>query len=338
MVGQIKRKIKNLLSLKRVSNLPNEPVQIDIAITERCCLKCKFCDCWKRKTNIEKELSIEEWKYFLWEVKKWASIKYLCIGGGEPFMKEGIINLLKFCNEKNIPTVVITNGFLMNDQMIKKVCDSGLQTIDFSLDEFEETHDKLRGKKGVFKKVVHAIGMIKEIKPNMPVGLCTMINGENLGEIIPFMEWVQQNANIDHINFQALERVVRYDGPLWYKKDLLWPKNINKINNVMDELIAMKRKGYKITNPISQFEVFKKYFANPQGNFKLYCKAGFSSIPVDSYGNITLCVKEKSVGNIKEDSIRKIYYSKIADKIRENSKKCTEKCHFLINFYYDERR
>jgi len=102
MKGIMRKNIIRLLKLKMYPNLPNEPVQIDIAITERCCLKCKFCDCWKRKVNIEKELSIEEWKHFLWEVKKWAPIKYFCIGGGEPFMKEGIVNLLRFCNEKYV--------------------------------------------------------------------------------------------------------------------------------------------------------------------------------------------------------------------------------------------
>ena len=59
MKGFMRKNIIRLLKLKKYPNLANEPIQVDIAITERCCLKCKFCDCWKRKVDVEKELSIE---------------------------------------------------------------------------------------------------------------------------------------------------------------------------------------------------------------------------------------------------------------------------------------
>lgn len=331
------KKILDSIKSKKKIELLNEPVQIDISITEKCCLECKFCDCWKREIS-DKEVSIDEWKKFLKEVKELSPIKFLCIGGGEPFMKEGIIDLLKFCKKEDILTVIITNGFLLNKKKIKEVCDSGLQIINFSLDGFEKTHDSLRGRKGVFKKIVNAINEFKRLRPEMPVGLSTMINGKNISELIDFVEWIQKNKNINYINFQAIERVVRYDGPKWYKKEKLWPQDFNKTDEVLDKLLLLKKKGYKIHNPESQFEVFKKYFRNPTNTDRLFCKAGFLSIPIGAYGDVSLCVKEQSAGNIKKDSIKKIYYSKIADKIRNKSKDCNEKCHFLVNCYYDERK
>jgi MoaA/NifB/PqqE/SkfB family radical SAM enzyme len=332
----MKNKLNNILYKLKYSNLPREPVQIDIAITKECCLKCQFCDCWKRKKE-ENEVTIDEWEKFLSEVKEWTKIKFLCIGGGEPFMKKGLTDLLRFCAEKDILTVVITNGYLMNDKLIKEVIDSGLQKINFSLDGTEKTHDKLRGKKGVFKKVNYVIDKFKELKPEMPIELSTMINNANFKELPKFVEWIQKNKNIDSVNFQAIQRVVRYDGPEWYKKEKLWPKDLKKINEIIDKLIYLKKKGYKINNPTSQFKMFKKYFENPENTDNLYCKAGFSSIPVDCKGNVLLCQKQAPIGNILEKNIRKMYYNRKSKNIRKKSKNCNEKCHFLINCYYDER-
>lgn len=56
-----------------------------------------------------------------------------------------------------------TNGILINDNIIKKMIDTKMNTISVSLDRLKETHDNFRGIPGAFDIILRNIKKLQEV-------------------------------------------------------------------------------------------------------------------------------------------------------------------------------
>ena len=118
------------------------------------------------------------------------------------------------------------------------------------------------------------------------------------------------------VMFQPLEAVfsrqVDY-GTEWYKNTPLWPQEYKEIEDVTNTLIAMKRNGAPITNPISHMQAWPQYFKNPisgvQGQIggdnlqqkRVPCRIGHTHLYINSDGTFKLCWAFPSLGNVLHD-------------------------------------
>ena len=172
-----------------------------IGIVHRCNFRCKICRIWEDESS--NELSIEQWKSFFSSFKEVADDHcQINFAGGEPFLKKGITELIKFVVDQGFIAAVCTNAYLIDKDMAKKIGMSGLHTIALSLDSIdEERHDFIRGVKGSYSKVMNAIELLNKYAPRTELNLLTIILNLNLVDIIPLIKWVQENDKINMINF-----------------------------------------------------------------------------------------------------------------------------------------
>ena len=70
-----------------------------ILITRKCNLNCPFCKI-KRKRKLKNELSFEEWKKGIKNLKK-IGVKTIQILGGEPTTQAYLEDLIMFLNKEN---------------------------------------------------------------------------------------------------------------------------------------------------------------------------------------------------------------------------------------------
>ena len=71
---------------------------------------------------------------------------------------------------------------------------------------------------------------------------------------------------------------------------VLWPRDIKKVSDIMEELRRLKMAGYKIGNHHNHFRAFKNYFENPNMFLKkIKCNLGDYEFHVDPYGKIFFC-------------------------------------------------
>lgn len=310
-----------------------------IQIVNTCFMKCKMCYSWQKKETL-KELSIEEWKVFINSLKEVVpSSTPICFtGGGEPLGREGILDLIATANKDGFVAQLPTNGYLIDENMAKRLANSGLKGLTISLDSLNEnTHDFLRGVKGTFLRVMKAIDYLRQ--NGIGFAVMTVITEENLNDIIGLVEWVRQEG-VDGIRFQAIAKP--FDKNLddaWYKKDewkFLWPQDLCKVVEVIDELIELKNLGYRIFNPVGQLEIFKAYFRNPENPYRLRrCNIGDYLMNLDIFGNVNPCSPIGSWGNIKEQHIKDIWFSEKAQVLREKIYNCQRPCHHLINCFFE---
>lgn len=105
-------------------------------VIQTCPNKCKFCssNSSQDKTKI---ISLEQFKRTVMHFIKQGGIEEISISGGEPFLHPDLFEMVKFCKENGIRTVVFTSGIKRTSEMseemieyIKNKCDSYLQEIE----------------------------------------------------------------------------------------------------------------------------------------------------------------------------------------------------------------
>lgn len=314
------------------------PIFCDIAITENCIFKCKICRLWQTVKN-PNELSIDEWKNFITSLEQFGSSNIrLHLAGGEPLIKEGILDLIGFANKKGLITVMVTNGFLIDVAVAEGIARSGLNVISISLDSLDaDIHDFLRGIKGAHRRVLQAIDYLNK-QGVKSISILAVIMEPNLDNLIELADWVNKNDALSSIYFQAISQpLATPKNEQWHEKgefSYLWPKDKMRVDSIIDQLIGYKNKGYKISNSIRQLETFKAYFRQPNRlRDGMMCNQGDYIIYIRSTGEALLCSSMAPIGNIKTDNIRKLWNSKEAMLIRKQIYSCRESCLNVINCF-----
>jgi MoaA/NifB/PqqE/SkfB family radical SAM enzyme len=323
------------------STLP-APNYCCFCLTLKCSTQCKICHIWSQDKDFSRELTIEQWKIILKQLDGWLDKKNdIIITGGEPLLKDGILDFLSLCSHLGYKVSLHTNAFLIDEVMAKKIADTGLWRINISLYSLrEEIHDFLKGGKGAFHKVMKALDSLARYAPAVGINIQNIIMGINLDEVLKMSEWVKQDSRIEYIYHEApvIPFGAKFDGD-WFnnpKYSFMWPQDQERVENVLNGLIEMKRNTKKIVNSISQLQAFKKYFKHALSLNAIDCNLGARDINIDPEGNVFLCFSKPAIGNTQEDTIPKIWNSKKADEVREQMKICKEKCHFLINCSFEE--
>ena len=317
------------------------PLNYHLVLSERCFLKCKMCHMWKSSENLE-ELPASLWKDFISSLRRdvgeEAQIHFV---GGEPLMKDNILDIIRFSSECGFKPFMTTNAFLIDRKKTIEIRESGLDTLIVSLDSLNhETHDYLRGAKGVYKKVMEAVGYFSDICLTSPkIHINATIMSVNINYLIDLVKWVDNHKRISFISFQAVMQP--FFNPIddyWYKNhefSFLWPDDVKQVSLVIDELIRLKKAGSKITNSVLQLEAFKSYLLFPDSFVKKgVCNLGYDSLTVNSHGDMFLCVEKEPLGNIRNDFIRDVWISEKTIKIRQQIRTCKKNCKSIINCFF----
>ena len=328
-------------------NKTSDVVKLDFicfGITDDCILKCKMCHKWREDIFIKEKTKIptlDDWKKCVSSLRNITRDPVqINFGGGEPFLKEGILELVRFCKSKKFKTNIATNAYLIDEGLAKKIADSGLDSIIMSLDSLEQDrHDYLRGVDGAYHRVMNAIKFLDRHYNEIYKGICCAIYEKNLDDILGLLEWVDRDARLNSIYFMAAMQPNNTSPDTdWYKKKefaFLWPKDSKKACSVIDEIIRSKRNGSKITNEIPQLEAFKSYYEYPD-RFVKNTKCNMdSALHISSCGDVFLCYRWAKLGNIKTDDLAEIWDSGQAKQARQDIATCKNNCHFLLNCFFE---
>lgn len=146
-------------------------------ITSRCNKNCNYCFKFSKK-----ELSLEENKKILNKLKR-LGVKRISWSGGEPFLYENLIELLKLSKEYGITNFINTNASVL-DYVILKKCINYIDRFIISLDFVD---DKLNSKYGIgenyYNHIKKILFLIKEINPKVEIQINTVLFSKNFNNI-----------------------------------------------------------------------------------------------------------------------------------------------------------
>ncbi len=315
------------------------------SICDTCILRCQMCQKWKNDIYIKPQqrmMALDDWKACARSLREITPPDFIInFGGGEITTIPWLFDLIRFCHDAHFRTNIATNGFLIDEAMVAAMAESGLDYVNLSLDSLDEaTHDRLRGVPGVYQKVMNAVRLIAEQAENVKISMCSIIMDPTLDGMSDLVNWVQNNEHIDMIYLMVLMQP-NNTAPVtgWWRDEgfaHLWPKNYAKAEAVLDELIALKRRGYKICNSVEHIQAFKAYLYDP-GTYVKDSRCNIDhAIHISSVGDLFMCYRHELLGDVREMSIKDMWESEHAAVVRRTITRCRENCHFLLNCKFEE--
>ena len=323
--------------IQRLGIVP-PPLRISIDITDLCHLRCPTCSKWKA-TGLTRELSLHEWKLIFKKIRRVPLFREIAISGGEPFTRSDIFEILAFAKQQGFRIVLISNGWLVNEKVLKQLEYIRVDSLMVSLNSLRDSvHDQSRGTVGSYKRIMQLIETWCEHPRTTQLSLSTIIMESNCDELSDLATFVHEKE-LSGIMFQALlptevhysfakETLMPKSGANWYIKNPFWVKRIDVLRQQIKELLLLQRKGYRILNPPSQLKNFIPYFEEPEVA-RAPCLGTLSRIFIDPVGDIRLCYGYPPIGNILHDNPRQLWRSKHAWKIRQTGRKCAKPCRML---------
>jgi heme b synthase len=150
-------------------------------MTRSCNLDCIHCRAAARFGPYPNELTTEESKKFLEDVAAFSN-PIMIMTGGEPMLRDDIWELAKYGTDLGLRMVMAPCGFLVTEDTVKKMLDSGIQRVSFSIDgATAESHDNFRRVEGAFASVMTAIESCNKMGMDFQVN--TTVSRHNLAEL-----------------------------------------------------------------------------------------------------------------------------------------------------------
>ena len=160
----------------------NIPWAILMDPTAACNLNCTGC--WAQEYKKTDSMSYELLDRIINEGKELGIFVYI-YSGGEPLLrKKDLIKLAE--KHDDCAFLSFTNGTLVDEEFADELARIGNLILAFSVEGFEEETDMRRGK-GTFKKVMHAMDLLKE--RGVGFGFSTCYHNKNV-EVVASDEYV----------------------------------------------------------------------------------------------------------------------------------------------------
>ena len=138
---------------ERVREAAGCPLSVIFVLTNRCNLRCPHCYCPKPETD---ELSTGEVSQLLQQMKD-AGVFRVTFTGGEPLLREDLLELVAEAHRLRFIIHLKTNGTRIVDGMAARLRDLGLTSMDVSLYSVnKDAHDRFVGAEGSFDAAVNA--------------------------------------------------------------------------------------------------------------------------------------------------------------------------------------
>lgn len=171
-------------------------LSLTIAPTTACNFDCPYCFEPKKKPKTVSDDVIEEIVQF---VKRHEEARYLRINwyGGEPLlafdkMKKIYERLSKIEGKSITEHTIVTNGYLVDKDVVEFFKETGLGSIQITLDGPKERHDTSRCLKstgvGTFDRIVSSIGLLSESLPDAHISVRVNIDKSNYKDFVKVRE------------------------------------------------------------------------------------------------------------------------------------------------------
>lgn len=157
--------------------------------TRRCNLKCMHCYSESCNQGYDGELTNSEAREMIRDLAAFEA-PVLLFSGGEPLMREDMIELGSYARELGIRPVISTNGTLITRNIAAKIKDAGFGYVGISLDGVGETNDKFRGVKGAFEAAVK--GIENCISIGQKVGLRLTMTKSNVKDLPAIFDLIEE--------------------------------------------------------------------------------------------------------------------------------------------------
>lgn len=267
------------------------PLTAIFGVTYKCQCNCQHCSVGNyHRDGLSFELSTDEIKNCIDEIASLGCLK-INFFGGEPLLRDDIVDLVRHASKNNLYVFIDTNGLLLDKLKLKELKEAGLSCVLISLDSSSELkHDASRGKNGLYKKVVESLTYCKKEKIPCVISTIATRDSLNSGDLKKLIKLASD------LKVTAVRILLPMLSGKWdFKKELLL--NEEEKNTLFKEYLK------------PGFVYLESGFSYKRARFnKIKCSAAEKElIYISPYGDTQPCYTlPQSFGNIRERSFKLI--------------------------------
>lgn len=299
------------------------PLRYFFELTYLCNLHCPYC--YVGEEREKDELATQEWFNVIDQIPFYS---FVTIVGGEPLLRKDFIPILEHTAKKTFGKLnVVTNGTLINDEIIDAFIKTKMMLLSVSLDGYGENHDKNRGKEGVFDKIISNLDVLnaKKGKRSKPMVDIKTIALENNLDDLPKLYKLCDEMNFDFLSISFLRNnnlkqnsVLResfteeFYAQKYPVKSYFDMEHFKEVYRVLEELNKKSKVKIRFTPKfggkyiIKDIEEFFNYGADkPIQEIYEPCLYPFSNTMINPHGDVYPCLSLK-IGNVREKSLKEI--------------------------------
>ena len=320
----VKNKHLTQLAEYRDSIIKRPPLKhLFFELTLRCNLHCIHCGSRCGEYDNPPELSLSQYKRIMDDIKRDFDLSklQLYITGGEPLLRRDFFDIMNYANKLGFRWGMTTNACLIDDNIAKKLYESGMKTVSVSIDGLEDTHDSLRGKKGAYASAMRGIEALCNVGKFQNVQVTTVINHGNIGELDRLFE-IMCSLPVDSWRVVNIEPMGRAND---HPELTLTPDEYKYLFNYIRE---KRLEGYPVEYGCGHYLGLE--YERTVRDWYFLCNAGVYTASIMANGNIVACLDierrdELVQGNILTDNLKEVWENKF-EIFRQNLSDKNEKC------------
>lgn len=297
------------------------PLRYFFELTYQCNLQCPYC--YVGSDRKKDEMTTEEWFKVIDQIP-WYS--FVTLVGGEPLIRKDFIPILERVAKKTFGKLnVVTNGILINDEMIDAFIKTKMMLLSVSLDGYGENHDKNRNKEGIFDKIITNLENLnsKKGKAKPMVDIKTIVLEDNLDDL-PKLYKLCNEMEFDFLSVSFLRNndlkqnsILRehFGEEFYAQKYPIKPYfEMEHFKEVYREIKAMKSDVQIRFSPkfeggktLEKIEKFYSYGEDkPIKEIYEPCKYPFSNMMINPEGDVYPCLSIK-IGNVRDKKLKEVF-------------------------------
>ncbi|OGI07971.1 MAG: hypothetical protein A2Y40_06565 [Candidatus Margulisbacteria bacterium GWF2_35_9] len=165
-----------------------------LSITDDCNLSCKHCFRGSNH-NDQKDLKTDEIKKIIGNVRDSVLSKQISLTGGEPFMRDDIIEILEYAYSCNVNVDLSTNGLLLNNDILEKLVKfDNIFYMQISVDGITKpSYEFIRGA-NTYERLIKVLSELhsSEFLKQIDLMMIFLVTPQNIPEIVNIPEFANQ--------------------------------------------------------------------------------------------------------------------------------------------------
>jgi MoaA/NifB/PqqE/SkfB family radical SAM enzyme len=262
-------------------------------ITPACQCDCIHCSAARHRQSERALLTTDECKTLIRQSQELGVVNII-LTGGEPLLRKDVYELLSFINKDEAIAMIFTNGLLLTDENVSRLCDAGLFSLNVSLDAPEaEAHDAMRRAPGCFDRALE--GIQRCLAAGLLCGISTYATPERVrtGKVMEMVELGRKLGVHEVTIFDVVPtgRLIRED-----ESSLLTEQDKQYLCELEEDINGRTGWPHVITQ------------AHVNGPTGAGCYAGWFQFYSTSYGDVMPCdFTPLGFGNVREEPLRVIW-------------------------------
>jgi len=264
---------------------------VNLFVTSACTCKCIMCGVWRQGANYISDETFNDTV----EVLESLGFYNFSLTGGEPLLHPKYFDYMKYLDRRGLYTNSPTNGTLLNEKNVSRLREANVDSIFVSIDSLKaETAGFIRHYPDQLSKALNGLKLLK--KHGIPRAAILVLSNYNIDDYVRMITELDEKYDAPSIlcfpdwGVGPLDKILGH--PLDVNGSLIPAIDRNKLIRLVDDLIDLKKRGYRLFNATEYLlDVKRTYLGEPR---RITCYGGYHVLNVDWNGNVTACFNKKT--------------------------------------------